>query len=341
MQSKKILVTGGAGFIGSSFAKIAVNKNHNVIILDKLTYSGNIKNILDINHKNFSIKNNFINGDISDINLTNSLFKQHQFDYIVNFAAESHVDNSINNPDPFIETNIIGTYNLLKSCLNYFKTLSTNKQNNFRFLHVSTDEVYGELDKTNKFSETSPYQPNSPYSASKAASDHLVRSYNKTFALPTLITNCSNNYGAKQFPEKLIPFMINRALEEKPLTIYGNGNNVRDWIYVDDHNKGVLLALEKGKAGETYCLGANNEYTNNDLVDLICQILDKIKPRKNGTSYKNLITHIEDRQGHDKRYAIDATKAKKELGFTIERNFIETLQETIYWYLENPNWFTK
>jgi len=328
-----ILVTGGAGFIGSSFVRQRAEAQDQVIVIDNLTYAGNLDNLLAI--ENFNLDNQFIKGDIGDKNLISKILEKHEIDWVVNFAAESHVDNSIKNPDPFIETNILGTYNLLICARDYY---NSKKKLNFKFLHISTDEVFGELDDEGKFSESSNYQPNSPYSASKASSDHLVRAFHHTYGLPTIITNCSNNYGPRQYPEKLIPFMIYQAINGKPLTIYGDGKNVRDWIYVDDHNIGVYLALTKGKAGETYCLGVNNEQNNNTIVNLICESLDKLKPRSDSKSYKEQITYITDRLGHDFRYAIDSSKAEEDLGFKASISFREGIENTIKWYLDNYNW---
>lgn len=335
-MNTNILITGGAGFIGSSFVAQRLNDKDNVTILDKLTYSGNIENLNWI--KEFDLTTNFIKGDISDQHLVAEILKNKEIDYIVNFAAETHVDNSISDPTAFMNTNIIGTYNLLITANKYYQNLDIAKKHKFRFLHISTDEVYGELADTGQFSEQSKYAPNSPYSASKASSDHLIRAWHKTYGLPTIITNCSNNYGVRQHPEKLIPTIIINALNEQPIPIYGNGNNIRDWIHVDDHNHGVYLALTKGKIGETYCLGVNNEKTNNEIVLLICNLLDKIKPRKNNQKYQELITYVKDRAGHDQRYSIDNSKAKQELGFLPKHSFEDKLKETITWYINNPEW---
>ena len=329
-MKKNILVTGGAGFIGSSFVNLAIKQNHRVIVMDKLTYSGSLENLQWI--EGFSIKDDFLQCDIADRNQIKEILKEHQIDWVVNFAAETHVDNSINDPTPFIESNIVGTYNLLQEVKNYYEKLSSIKKENFRFLHISTDEVFGELGDVGKFSENSKYDPSSPYSSSKAASDHLVRAWHRTYELPILITNCSNNFGERQHTEKLIPTLISKALLEKNLPIYGDGKNIRDWIYVDDHNRAVLLVLEKGKIGNTYLIGVSNEKTNNEIVQIICKKLDEMFPRKNKKSYKELITYVKDRKGHDKRYAIDSTKIRTELGFEKKYSFEEALEKTINFY---------
>ena len=330
MTYKNLLVTGGAGFIGSSFVAQQVAKGRNVTVLDKLTYAGHRENL------NW-IKNGYelIVGDIGDKKLVSKILREKKIDAVVNFAAESHVDNSISAPSEFIETNIVGTFALLSSALNYF---NETQNKNFRFLHISTDEVFGELGEIGKFSEETAYAPNSPYSASKAASDHLVRAWNHTYGLPTLITNCTNNYGQRQFPEKLIPHMIRCAIAGKDLPIYGDGKNVRDWIHVDDHNSGVNLVLENGIVGETYCLGGNAERNNNEVVKTICETLDLLKPREDKKSYKEQIIYVKDRAGHDKRYAIDCTKIETKLGFKRKYNFETGLQETVQWYLDNQQW---
>ena len=329
-----ILVTGGCGFIGSNFIIHLINKNKNVKIinLDKLTYAGNSKNLSLVNKDNYSL----IKGDICDRKLLKSLFYKYEFNSIVHFAAESHVDRSIDDPSQFIKTNIFGTYNLLECSTEYFLD---KKNDNFRFLHVSTDEVFGSLEDEGRFTENSPYDPSSPYSASKASSDHLVRAWHRTYGLPILLTNCSNNYGPFQFPEKLIPLMIINALNEKPLPIYGNGENIRDWLYVMDHCDGIYSVLRKGKNGDTYNIGGDNEIKNKDVVKTICNILDNIKPRKNNESYLNLIKYVNDRPGHDFRYAIDATKIKSEIQWAPSETFESGIHKTIQWYLENPGWW--
>ncbi len=330
-QMKNILITGAAGFIGSCFAIKMIKLGHKVIVIDKLTYAGNLENLSEIyQNKNFK----FVKGDILDKALIANLLSENDIDFLVNFAAESHVDNSISSPEVFIDTNVKGTFNLLSESLNHWKKLPTDKKNNFRFLHISTDEVFGSLNLDDpKFTEESLYKPNSPYSASKAASDHLVRAWFETYGLPCITTNCSNNYGPRQNGEKLIPTIIRNATNDKAIPIYGNGRNIRDWIFVDDHCDGIYLALTKGKIGESYCFGGNCEKENINLAKTICNILDKIKPRKDCKSYNDQITFVEDRLGHDKRYAIDDSKARNELGFVTAKSFEERISETINWYL--------
>ena len=331
----KILLTGAAGFIGSAFARLALAKGHQVIVLDKLTYAGHLENLSDIQDKNFS----FIQGSITNEDLVLKLLKENKINRVVNMAAESHVDNSIHSPKEFMETNIMGTYNLLNCSLNYFKSLDENEKKSFRYLQVSTDEVFGSLGNTGKFSETTSYNPNSPYSASKASADHLVRAWFHTYHLPTIITNCSNNYGPRQFPEKLIPTMITHALALRPLPVYGQGENIRDWIHVEDHCQGVMMALESGVPGESYCFGGNAEIKNLDLVKRICHILDEIRPRNDKKKYDELISFVTDRPGHDWRYAIDDTKAQRDLGFKRKfTSFDEGLKSTILWYLDHQKW---
>lgn len=337
-MQKSILVTGGAGFIGSCFARMAVEGGYNVYVLDKLTYAGFLGNIDDLIE---SGRLKFVKGDIGDLSLVTETLKTHSITAVLNFAAESHVDNSISGPEEFIKTNILGTFRLLEAFRSYYSQLSDDVKKITRFVHVSTDEVFGQLGKTGYFVEESPYQPNSPYSASKAASDHLARAWHHTYALPIITTNCSNNYGPRQFPEKLIPRMITCALSEQKLPVYGKGENIRDWIHVEDHSRGILLALEKGKIGESYCFGGRSERTNLDVVKHICSNLDQLRPRKNGSSYAGLISFVEDRKGHDFRYAIDDSKARKELGFASRyENFEDGLKNTIEWYLNNKKWLT-
>jgi dTDP-glucose 4,6-dehydratase len=330
---KKILVTGGCGFIGSCFVLQQINQGNLVVNLDKLTYAADLNNLQEIDgHKNY----HFIQGDIIDGALVLKILNEYQIDYLVNFAAESHVDNSIAAPDIFIKTNINGVFSLLSAALNYWQKLAEDKKNQFRFLHISTDEVYGSLyDKISKFNEETAYKPNSPYSASKAASDHLVRAWNKTYNLPTLITNCSNNFGARQHKEKLIPTVIFACLEGRDIPIYGHGKNIRDWIYVEDHCLGIEQVLHKGRVGQTYCLGGNSERENIEVVNIICEILDRLRPRADRESYKNQIKFVSDRAGHDLRYAIDDRKARQELGFKTDKTFEERIDETINWYLAN------
>jgi len=330
----KILITGGCGFIGSNFINNNVlDKNNKILNLDKLTYAGNLENLSSINHhSNYE----FINGDICNKQLVINIIEKFQPDTIINFAAESHVDRSIDSPMDFIQTNIVGTAILLSSVFNYWKK---EKNKNFRFLHVSTDEVFGSLENDGLFTENTPYDPSSPYSASKASSDHLVRAWNRTYGLPTLITNCSNNYGPYQFPEKLIPLMIANCLDGKSLPVYGTGENIRDWLYVKDHCDSIYEVVNRGKVGETYNIGGNNEIQNIKLVKSICKVLDKIRPRSNGDSYVKLITYVKDRPGHDLRYAIDSSKIKNELGWKPNETFETGLLKTIKWYLDNEKWW--
>ncbi|MCE3231837.1 MAG: dTDP-glucose 4,6-dehydratase [Rickettsiaceae bacterium] len=323
-----ILVTGGAGFIGSTFVAQSAKRGDNIIVLDALTYAGNIDNL-----KNIPCK--LIQGNICDRQLVDKILREHNIEAVVNFAAESHVDNSINASAVFIETNITGTYTMLEATRNYWNSLPEAKKNNFRYVQISTDEVFGdlELNSDTKFIETTPYAPSSPYSASKAAADHLAHAWHRTYGLPVIITNCSNNYGPRQYPEKLIPHMISCALDGRLLPVYGDGKNVRDWIHVEDHCNGVYLALTKGKLGESYCFGGNAEKSNIDLVNSLCEILDELSPKTN-CSYKSQITFVKDRAGHDRRYAIDDRKAVKELDFTRQYTFDEGLKTTVQWYLE-------
>lgn len=332
-----IFVTGGAGFIGSNFILNWINKHDEPVLnIDKLTYAGNLENLKAVeSHKNYL----FAKVDILDLKAVSELFQKYKPRAILNFAAESHVDRSIHGPGEFIQTNIVGTFNLLQAAREYWSVLPEVEKKNFRFLHVSTDEVYGSLETHDPaFSETTPYAPNSPYSASKAASDHLVRAYHHTYGLPTVTTNCSNNYGPYQFPEKLIPLVIHNALSSKNLPIYGDGSNVRDWLFVVDHCDAIELALEKGRLGETYNVGGWNEKKNLEVVDTICTTLDKLRPRADGKSYLTQKVFVTDRPGHDKRYAIDATKIEKELGWKPKENFETGLAKTIAWYLENTQW---
>ena len=335
LRHLNLLVTGGAGFIGSNFVEKAVHRGHQIVILDSLTYAGHRENLDGITGPG---QFELVIGNICNKKLLADLFEKYRFDALINFAAESHVDRSIAGPAPFIETNIGGTYNLLNVSLSYWQKMHDSKKENFRFLHVSTDEVYGSLGPEGKFNEKTPMAPNSPYSASKASADLLTRAWHHTFGLPTLTTNCSNNYGPRQFPEKLIPHMITCALQEKPLPVYGDGGNIRDWIHVSDHCHGILLALEKGKSGATYCFGGDAERKNIDLVQTLCNHLDQLRPRKNGESYNKLITFVKDRLGHDKRYAIDDSLSRIELSFTRQYQFESGLENTIRWYLENSRW---
>ena len=333
-----ILVTGGAGFIGANFVLNWLKdlKAEGIINLDKLTYAGNLDTLTSV--KNDS-RHLFIQGDIGDRNLVARLLQEHQPRAIVNFAAESHVDRSIHGPADFIDTNIVGTFNLLECAREYWNRIQDTQKSNFRFHHISTDEVYGSLSPTAPaFTETHPYEPNSPYSASKAASDHLVRAWFHTYGFPVVTTNCSNNYGPYHFPEKLIPLVILNAINGKPLPIYGDGQQVRDWLYVGDHCSAIRAVLAKGTLGETYNIGGWNEKTNLAVVQTICQILDKLRPRIDGKSYAQQITFVKDRPGHDRRYAIDASKIERELGWRPAETFDSGIRKTIQWYLDNPIW---
>ncbi len=336
---KTYLITGGAGFIGSNLVLLARKKGIRVINLDLLTYAGNLMNLEPVMNDPDHI---FIKGDIGDRRLVREILNKYKPDGIINLAAESHVDRSIYDPDSFIRTNIVGTFHLIDEAYSYWLNLSEEKKRAFRFLHVSTDEVYGSLDIGDPpFNENSRYAPNSPYSASKAGSDHLVRAYNRTYGMPTIITNCSNNYGPRQFPEKLIPLMILNAVEGKPLPIYGDGKNIRDWIYVEDHCEALLLVMEKGRPGEVYNIGGRCEKTNLEIVKTICAILDKLDPEPSRVPHESLITFVKDRPGHDKRYAIDCTKIEKELGWKPTQSFETGLKKTIEWYLTNKKWVEK
>lgn len=332
-----ILVTGAAGFIGSNFVlDWFLHSDEDIVSLDLLTYAGNLKNLSSLDG---NPHHHFVKGNISDEKLIAHLFEKFQFRAVINFAAETHVDRSIHQASNFIDTNISGTYKLLEAVRVYWNDLKKELQKDFRFLHVSTDEVYGSLEKLDKpFSEISRYDPNNPYSASKASSDHLVRAWHYTYNLPTLITNCSNNYGPYQFPEKLIPLSIISALNGKPIPIYGDGKNIRDWLYVKDHCSAIRNILNNGSVGEVYNIGGSNEKTNLEVVRMLCDILDKIKPLKNGLSYSNQITFVKDRPGHDRRYAINATKLKKNLKWKPSETFETGIKKTVEWYLENPEW---
>ncbi|QEG42479.1 dTDP-glucose 4,6-dehydratase [Roseimaritima ulvae] len=328
-----LLLTGGAGFIGGCFVRRAVESGrYKIVNLDALTYAGNLDSIPGEGPNHV-----FVQGSISDGDLVGSLLEQHRPDAVLNFAAESHVDRSIDGPGAFIDTNIGGTFRLLNATLGYWKTLPAEAQATFRFLHVSTDEVYGSLGAEGYFTETTAYSPNSPYSASKAASDHLVRAWLHTYGLPTLITNCSNNYGPYQFPEKLIPLMTLNAIEGKPLPVYGDGMNVRDWLYVEDHCSALETVLDGGQVGETYNVGGNCEQTNIDIVKTICRTVSELLPDLPHRC-EDLITYVTDRPGHDRRYAIDASKIKDELGWTPQSNFADGIRQTVQWYIENTSW---
>jgi dTDP-glucose 4,6-dehydratase len=332
-----ILVTGGAGFIGSNFVLDWISRTgESVLNLDKLTYAGNLSNLEAVQDDGRHI---FVEGDICDSDLVSSLLAQHSPRAIVHFAAESHVDRSIEGPATFMETNVVGTFRLLESARRFWSSLQGDAWSNFRFLHVSTDEVYGSLEPGSApFVETHRYEPNSPYSASKAASDHLVRAYFHTYGLPVLTTNCSNNYGPYHFPEKLIPLVIVNALDGKPLPVYGDGQQVRDWLYVKDHCSGIRRVLEAGALGETYNIGGWNEKANLDVVRTLCGILDQLQPRADGRSYSEQITFVTDRPGHDRRYAIDASKLERELGWKPAETFESGIRKTVQWYLQNQAW---
>jgi len=336
MTSKKLLVTGGAGFIGSAVIRhIIYNTDHSVVNVDKLTYAGNLESLISVeNNSRYA----FEQVDICDAAEIRRVLGEHQPDIVMHLAAESHVDRSIDSPDEFIQTNIVGTYVLLEEARGYWSNLDSDKKDNFRFHHVSTDEVYGDLEGANDlFTEDTPYAPSSPYSATKASSDHLVRAWQRTFGFPTLITNCSNNYGPYQFPEKLIPLIILNALEGKDLPIYGNGKQIRDWLYVDDHTRALLHVALTGETGETYNIGGHNELQNIDVVKTVCSILDELVPSKLDEigKYEQLITYVDDRAGHDVRYAIDATKIANELDWTPDETFATGIRKTVEWYLAN------
>jgi dTDP-glucose 4,6-dehydratase len=329
------LVTGGAGFIGGNFVREAVARGVRVINLDALTYAGNLESLRDLDGNPDHV---FVHGDIGDRTLVPRLLAEHRPDAVLNFAAESHVDRSIDGPAAFIQTNVVGTLALLESVRDYWKSLEGTAREAFRFLHVSTDEVYGSLGETGRFTEQTPYAPNSPYSASKAASDHLVRAFHHTYGLPTLTTNCSNNYGPYHFPEKLIPLVIARALAGEPLPVYGDGRQVRDWLYVSDHCEAIRTVLAGGRVGETYNIGGNAEKQNIEVVKAICALLDERRPREDGKPRESQITFVADRPGHDRRYAIDASKLRNELGWEPKYTFERGLAETVDWYLANQDW---
>ena len=341
----KILVTGGAGFIGSAVVRHIINNTQDSVVnVDKLTYAGNLESLADVSDSERYV---FEHADICDAAAMARIFAQHQPDAVMHLAAESHVDRSITGPAAFIETNIVGTYVLLEAARNYWSALDGDKKNSFRFHHISTDEVYGDLphpDEVNNkeqlplFTETTAYAPSSPYSASKASSDHLVRAWKRTYGLPTIVTNCSNNYGPYHFPEKLIPLVILNALEGKALPIYGKGDQIRDWLYVEDHARALYRVVTQGKVGETYNIGGHNEKQNIEVVHTLCDLLDALRPRKDGRSHRALITHVQDRPGHDKRYAIDASKIERELGWKPDETFESGIRKTVQWYLDNAEW---
>ena len=336
VNKNTLLVTGGAGFIGSALIRQLITETDiTVINIDKLTYAGNLESLTEIDA---SPNYYFEQADICDAEAMDRIFTQYKPSAMMHLAAESHVDRSIDGPADFVQTNVVGTYILLEAARKYWKSLSADDAGKFRFHHISTDEVYGTLGETGLFTETTPYQPNSPYSATKAGSDHLVRAWHHTYGLPVLMTNCSNNYGPYQFPEKLIPVVINNALAGKPLPIYGKGENIRDWLYVDDHARALRLVLAEGKLCESYNVGGFNEHTNLEVVQLICQILDELLPDSPHRPHKNLIEFVMDRPGHDARYAIDASKIERELGWKPQETFATGLRKTVQWYLDNRQW---
>jgi len=336
-MQKVLLVTGGAGFIGSNFVLQAVARGFRVVNLDALTYAGNLENLASLEGNRAHV---FVHGSILDGELVANLLATHRPDAVVHFAAESHVDRSISGPAAFVETNVTGTLTMLQAALKHWRELEGEARERFRFLHISTDEVYGSLGPNDAaFTEETPYQPNSPYSASKAGSDHLVRAYFHTYGLPVLTTNCSNNYGPYQFPEKLIPLMIHNAISGKPLPVYGDGQNVRDWLYVTDHCDAILTVLAGGRLGETYNVGGLNEQKNIDVVNVLCSTLDELHPA--GTPHNRLITYVKDRPGHDRRYAIDCSKIQRELKWAPKESFATGLRKTVEWYLANSRWVDK
>lgn len=338
-MAKTYIITGGAGFIGSAVVRMIVNTSDDVVVnVDKLTYAGNLDSMQPVAD---NPRYHFVQADICDASAMAEVFAVYKPDAIMHLAAESHVDRSIDGPGEFIRTNIVGTYTLLEVARNYWSGLQDDKKESFRFHHVSTDEVYGSLGDDGMFLETTPYDPSSPYSASKASSDHLVRSWQRTFGLPVVLTNCSNNYGSYQYPEKLIPLMLQKARAGEALPIYGSGENIRDWLYVDDHARALILVMKQGMQGETYNIGGHNEVTNIDVVKTLCAILDDCEPAKDGRPYAELITFVTDRPGHDMRYAIDAGKIQRDLGWTPEETFETGLKKTVDWYLANQKWISR
>jgi len=338
----KIIVTGGAGFIGSAVVRNIINNTQDeAIVVDSLTYAGNLESLLEVTD---NPRYHFEQVNICDRQALDNLFTKYQPDAVMHLAAESHVDRSIDGPSAFIETNVVGTYNLLEATRQYWNTLSESEKQAFRFHHISTDEVYGDLEGTDDlFTETTPYAPSSPYSASKASSDHLVRAWLRTYGLPTIVTNCSNNYGPYHFPEKLIPLIILNAVAGKPLPVYGNGSQIRDWLYVEDHARALYTVVTKGEVGETYNIGGHNERKNIDVVKTICELLEELVPNKPAgvISYNDLITYVKDRPGHDLRYAIDASKIERELGWTPVETFETGIRKTVEWYLNNQTWWQR
>lgn len=332
----RIFVTGGAGFIGSNLVRFLLEKGHQVLNIDKLTYAGNPRSLSDM-ESNGDYK--FTQADILDGCSMEKAIEEFKPQWVMHLAAESHVDRSIEGPKAFIETNILGTYTLLQAARKYYETLSGAEKDAFRFHHISTDEVYGSLGESGYFTEETPYDPHSPYSASKASSDHLVRAWHDTFGLPVIITNCSNNYGPYQFPEKLIPVVILKALKEEPIPVYGKGEQTRDWLYVEDHCEALYTAVSKGTPGRTYNIGGNNDMKNIELVRILCQLMDELHPRPNGGSYEELITFVTDRPGHDFRYAIDASRISNELGWQPKQDHVSGFRKTVQWYLDNKTWW--
>ncbi|WIM06702.1 MAG: dTDP-glucose 4,6-dehydratase [Candidatus Nitricoxidivorans perseverans] len=335
-MNKTIFITGGAGFIGSALVRLLIAESDwRIVNIDSLTYAGNLESLGEAGRDPRHV---FSRTDIRDRAALDALFAEHRPAGVIHLAAESHVDRSIHGPGDFIRTNIEGTYTLLEAARGHWSALPADEKAAFRFHHVSTDEVFGSLGTTGRFSETTAYDPRSPYSSSKAASDHLVRAWEHTYGLPTLVTNCSNNYGPCQFPEKLIPLMIGNALAGKPLPIYGKGDNVRDWLYVDDHARALRLVFEQGRTGETYCIGGDSEKANIEVIDTLCALLDGLRPRAAGGSYRELKAFVADRPGHDRRYAIDAGKIRRELGWSPRESFESGIEKTVAWYLANPEW---
>lgn len=334
----RIFITGGAGFIGSALVRHLIsNTNYDVLNFDKLTYAGALSSLSEVTQ---SPRYRFVRGDVCDEHAVRSAMNEFRPDIITHLAAESHVDRSIDSPGHFIQTNVVGTYTMLASALEYWRSIASECRSGFRFHHISTDEVFGSLGETGYFTESTPYDPRSPYSASKASSDHLVSAWGHTYGLPILITNCSNNYGPFHFPEKLIPLMIVNALCGQSLPVYGNGLNIRDWLYVDDHVRALQLVFEKGAPGQTYNIGGNSERTNIDVVRTVCEVLDRVRPRADGQSYSSQITYVSDRPGHDHRYAIDATKISTELKWRPVETFESGIEKTVGWFLQNKSWWT-